>query len=130
MGKKKKSIMGRPTKFRPQFCLDLVEHMKKGGAFESFAGTVGVSFQTLYAWRNEYPDFLEAYQRGQALAFQTWEQIGMKGMLKPGTVQSSIWMYNMRCRFKSSEFMPPVGGTGNQGEGGGGSGAGFDGYDI
>lgn len=104
--------------------------MKAGGSFEGFAGKIGTSFQTLYAWRNEFPEFLESYQRGQALAFLVWEQLGMKGMTKPGSIQSSIWMYNMRCRFKNSEFMPPAGGTGNQGEGGGGTGAGFDGLDI
>lgn len=55
---------GRPTKYKPEFCAMLIEHMKKY-SFESFAGLdeVDVHKETLYEWANAHPEFSEAKKK-------------------------------------------------------------------
>jgi len=51
---------GRPTKFRPEYCELLIQHGRQGLSFESFAGKVGVSVETVINWAHKQPEFLEA----------------------------------------------------------------------
>lgn len=57
---------GRPTKYKPEFCNLLIEHMKRGLSFESFGAEdgVGVSKETLYNWLERHKEFLDARKRG------------------------------------------------------------------
>lgn len=57
---------GRPSKFQPEFCEQLIEHMSEGYSFDSFAGVISVTFETLYRWKKEFPSFNQAYQLGCA----------------------------------------------------------------
>lgn len=100
------AYLGRPSKFKPEYCQMLVDHMSQGLALESFAAKINVTIKTLYLWRDAYPEFLQAFELGRAKSFAVWEKLGMQGMLKPGTLVSAIWAYNMRCRFNSTEFKP------------------------
>lgn len=70
---------GRPSKYDPKFCDVLIEHMSKGLSYESFAGAIGVSKQTLYTWESEYPEFLDAKEIGLGKSLLYWEQSGIKG---------------------------------------------------
>ena len=72
--------MGRPSKFKPEYCPALIEHMKQGGSFEAFAAVVHTSFQTLYAWCEAHEEFLEAKKEGTALALKFWEDIAKAGI--------------------------------------------------
>lgn len=125
---KTKAKMGRPTKYNRKYCQLLIAHMSQGKAFESFAATVNCGIRVLYEWRDLHPDFMQAYELGQAKSLEVWEALGMKGLTKPGSVSPSIWAFNMRCRFRNTEFRPQDKGTGNDGNGG--SGGGYDGFDI
>lgn len=125
---KPKARMGRPTKYKPQYCQMLIDHMSTGKAFESFAASVDTSIRVTYEWRDQHPDFQQAYERGQAKSMAVWEALGMKGLTKPGSISASIWGFNMRCRFRNTEFRPQDKGTGSDGNSG--SGGGYDGFDI
>ena len=74
-------IFGRPTKYRKEFCLKLVEHMAKGKSFESFAGTIDVGLMTTKDWVKRHDDFLEAKHRGQAKGLGWFEDLGTALML-------------------------------------------------
>lgn len=97
---------GRPTKYHPKYCQQLIDHMSQGLAIESFAAKLNVSIPTVYEWRKVHKEFSNAFEIGKAKSFAVWEKIGMSGMMKPGTVVSAMWAYNMRCRFQSTEFKP------------------------
>lgn len=73
---------GRPTKYDPAFCEVLLDHMAGGFSFESFAGVIGVSKQTLYNWLDtkEYGDFVDAKSRGEELCRLWWERLGIQGV--------------------------------------------------
>jgi hypothetical protein len=87
--------MGRPTTYKPEYCQMLIEHMKKGFSFKSFAADVDCHYDTLYAWKEAHPDFSEAKKIGEAKSLKHWEQIGQMmvlGQLK--TIKSERPMLN------------------------------------
>jgi len=57
-------VPGQPTKYRPEFCEMLVEHMSEGLSFEAFAGVISVDRDTLFEWKNKHKDFSDAFKEG------------------------------------------------------------------
>lgn len=65
---------GRPSKYDPAYCEALANHFSGGFSYESFAGVVGVSKQTLYDWEKAHPEFLDAKKDNEAKSQFVWEQ--------------------------------------------------------
>lgn len=112
--KKKPAVMGRPTKYDPSYCVDLMEHMGKGLSFESFASTIQVNRDTLYAWRTAHKDFSDAWVMGRDRCLTFWENLGAAGImglkkfldgngeqreLNTKGFNNTLWIYNMKVRF-------------------------------
>lgn len=94
--------VGRPTKFRPEYCSKVIEHMSKGFSFESFAGIVGTTESTVWNWANDFPEFLEAKKQAYARSRVFWEQQGIIGLFsdKDGPkLNTGVWAFNMKNRF-------------------------------
>ena len=72
--------LGRPSKYRPEFCEQLVAHMAQGLSFDSFAALAGVTHPTLYNWLELQPDFLYAKNRGTTFCRLWWERLGQQGV--------------------------------------------------
>lgn len=51
---------GRPTDYRIEYCDELIKHCAKGLSYESFAGAISVSRQTLYQWEQDHKEFSDA----------------------------------------------------------------------
>jgi hypothetical protein len=95
---------GRPSTYKPEYCKMLIEHMTQGLSFESFAGVVDSTKQTVYNWLELFPDFLDAKQQGAAKCLLTWEKIGNTGTLgKIKNFNAASYRFNMMNRFKWSE---------------------------
>lgn len=107
-------MSGRPTKFKKEYCADLIQHMEKGYSFQSFAGVVGCNIDTLYNWLQIHPQFSDA----KKLAFEKsrlfWEKQGIEGLFsvtefdeesgvpkKSKSINSTLWIFNMKNRFPS-----------------------------
>lgn len=71
MGKK----IGRPSKYEPIYCQEMIEYMGKGFSYEAFAGHIGVSKQTLYTWEKEHSEFLDAKKVARAACQGKLEQL-------------------------------------------------------
>lgn len=98
---KPKRPVGRPTLYRPEYCEKLIEHMSQGYSFESFAATVGTHRGVLYEWANKHKEFQDAKSRATELCMLHWEKLGMAGMMgKVPSFGGSMWMFNMKCRFR------------------------------
>jgi len=67
--------VGRPTKYKPEFCEAVVEHMEEGASLTSFAASIDAGRSTLNAWMEEYPEFQEAVTRGKAKCAAWWERV-------------------------------------------------------
>lgn len=68
---KKKPKVGRPTAYKPEYCQQVIEHMKGGLSIASFAVSVGVSRETLWKWGRRYPEFRNACEIAKD-ASQIW----------------------------------------------------------
>lgn len=89
---------GRPTDYKHEYCDLLINHMAEGLSFESFAGKVNVSKQTIYDWMQKNPEFLDARKKGDALSLLWWEKEGKDGMWSGKQFNAAIWMINMKNR--------------------------------
>ena len=95
---------GRPTKYKPEYCQLLIEHMSSGLSYQSFAGKVSVSIETIYDWLKAHPEFLDAKKIGTVKMLEFYESVGVKGML--GEIPNynlGTWIFNMKNRFRSIE---------------------------
>lgn len=93
---------GRPSKYKPEYCELLIDHMSRGGSYEGFAGhpQVRVSIPTLYVWEQDHPEFLEAKGVAVASARNHWEEIGATNVHSPpGQWSQNTWMFIQRTRF-------------------------------
>lgn len=57
--------MGRESKYKPEFCEMLIEHMREGLTFGSFAAVAKVNRDTLFEWLKGHPDFAHAKSLGE-----------------------------------------------------------------
>lgn len=101
---------GRPTKFQPEYCEMLINHLKRGKSYQTFAAVVDVCIDTLYEWERNFPMFSDAKKRGWAHYQLWWEDHGQDGMYNETfkdndgmtvskSINSTLWIYNMKCRF-------------------------------
>ncbi len=70
-GKKEKGKTikdGRPTKYLPEYNLQVEKLCKLGAIDKEIADFFEVTEQTINNWKNEFPDFFESIKRGKTLA--------------------------------------------------------------
>ena len=77
----KKRPVGRPTKYRPEYCDMLIEHMAEGASMTSFAAEIGVSRETISEWGRVHPEFSVAIKNGKAKCAAWWERLGRSGAM-------------------------------------------------
>jgi hypothetical protein len=65
---------GRPSKYDPAYCDQVVEHMREGASLTSFAASVDVARSTINEWMEHHPEFSEAVKRGKAACAAWWEK--------------------------------------------------------
>lgn len=88
---------GRPTKYDPSMCADAIAFLSEGRTKEALAGKLGVTFQTLYNWIKEYPEFFEAIKEGEAASRQWWEDIGRRAVQGEITgFSAAAWIMSMK----------------------------------
>lgn len=77
---------GQPTKYRPEYCLDLVDHMALGHSIDSFPAVlwkkykVMVRRETLYNWKGQFDEFFNTMDLGLASSLLFYENLGNQGM--------------------------------------------------
>jgi len=91
--------MGRPTKYKPEMCQQLIDAMEEGLSKEAASAAIGISKDTLYRWAESKPEFSDAIKQGEQLSRLFWERIGLKGLKGeiPG-FNATTWIFNMKNR--------------------------------
>jgi transposase-like protein len=80
--------VGRPTKYDPAFCQQIIDEMAKGFSLDAASVRIGVNASSLYAWQKEHPDFSKAIEEGRRKAIQWWEERALNvAEGKPGNQQ-------------------------------------------
>lgn len=54
---------GRPTDYRPEMCAQVQEWVEEGIVNHEIAARLGIAESTLYDWKNDHPEFKEAFTR-------------------------------------------------------------------
>lgn len=84
--------------YRKEFGHKLINHMRTGRSFASFAGTIGVSPTTISGWRDEHPDFKEALEIAKSVNMAAWEDIAIDqatGETKGNSSTTTFMMKNL-----------------------------------
>lgn len=68
-------MAGRPSKYDPRYCAEVVKHMNDGASLTSFAAEIDVARSTINEWIAQHPEFSEAVSRGKAKCLAWWEKI-------------------------------------------------------
>lgn len=76
-----KNPVGRPSKYKPEYCQMIIDHMAEGASMTSFAAEIDVARSTLNEWVEEHPDFSEAVKKGKAKCAAWWERVGRKNAI-------------------------------------------------
>lgn len=101
--KKSYARPGQPTKYRPEYCEMLIEHMANGLSFETFGYSIGVSRDCVFEWAKTHPEFSDAKALAKDASFAFWEKLGVKGVWNGGkgepTLNSPIYIFTMKNRF-------------------------------
>ena len=111
--------MGRPTKYRPEMCEQIVEHMASGLSKFASAAKMGVNMDTLYEWARVHPEFSVAIKQGEQESILFWESLGIKGAAgEQEGFNATAWIFNMKNRLhwvdKSEKAVTHSGGTDNK----------------
>lgn len=86
--------------YHVEYCDMLVDHMGRGLSFESFAGAIRTSEETILGWLNWHPDFARARKHGEAAKRLIFEQAGAIGMMgKVKDFKPHVWAMEMRNHF-------------------------------
>lgn len=90
---------GRPTKYDPTMVDKVVPFLSQGYSLMGLAGHLGIALDTLYRWRDEYPEFSEAIKTGQAAAGAWWEEVARKNAITgEGNATMAIFGLKNRAR--------------------------------
>jgi hypothetical protein len=57
---------GRPTKYDPTYCDEVIETMALGLSLTAFAGRIRVARSTINEWMEQHPEFSESVRVGKA----------------------------------------------------------------
>lgn len=90
---------GRPTKYDPKMCDQVIDCMAEGMSKIETAGTIGITSETLYQWVQKYPEFSDAVKLGVELSNTWWERKGRIN-LENKDFNATLFYMNMKNRFK------------------------------
>ncbi len=91
---------GQPTKYKPEYCQLIIEHLKGGKSIETFPATIDVSRDSIYEWEKKHPDFSYSIKKARMLSQDHYENLGYMGMT--GLIEgfnATVWIFIMKNRF-------------------------------
>lgn len=89
---------GRPTKYQPEFCDRIIDLGTQGMGICEIAVELGVVRQTIYSWKDQHSEFLDAFTRAREKSQAWWERQGREG-LSSREFNHGLWKLNMVNRF-------------------------------
>lgn len=103
---------GRPSKYDPKFCQMLIDHGKEGKSFESFAGKIGITKDTLYNWFEDHKEFSDAKKQCVEFSRTWWESKSIEALeeideydekgkrIYSKKINPTVLIFNMKNRFR------------------------------
>lgn len=88
---------GRPTLFKTAFCESVKKDMAQGYTLAAWAGSVGITRETVYEWCESKSDFSYAVKIGRNLRQRYWEK-RLKAAAGNGANSAVIFALKNCCR--------------------------------
>ena len=95
----KKRPVGRPSKYKPEFCEKIIEVAKTGAGPVEWALACDVDRASMYRWGEEYEEFRTALTRAKHEEQAWWEKAGRGGMYME-KFNAVVWRTSMQARFR------------------------------
>ena len=92
--------MGRPTKYKKEFCDIAIECGREGMSLAGIAAEIDVTRDTLYRWMTEHEDFSDAIKRARELALAWWERVAARQATLPNSGNSAALIFTLKNRFR------------------------------
>ena len=92
---------GRPTKYRPEFCEQVIECGEQGMGLAEMASELDIHYSTFQAWQDEKPEFSEAVKEARRQSQAWWERQGRLATF--GGVDgfnATSYIFQMKNRFR------------------------------
>ena len=96
---KLKHPIGRPTKYREEYCKQVVALGKDGKSQVQIACALNIDPASLRDWAKKYPAFALALTRAHAESQSWWERKGQES-LGEKSFQALVWKVSMQARFR------------------------------
>lgn len=94
--------VGRPTKYDPAMCKEVVRWMGMGYSKEATAAALNIGKTSFFKYIDEFPEFANAVREGESRNLLFWEGAGLSGMYAE-KFSAPVWIFNMKNRFKWSD---------------------------
>jgi hypothetical protein len=91
--------VGKPTKYKEEYCEALINHMAQGFSYKSFAGVIRVHRSIMNDWEERYPEWEEAKDIGRSLSLLFAERLllsGAQGEIENFSAASAI--FNLKAQ--------------------------------
>lgn len=95
----KKRPVGRPTKYKPEYCEKIIELAKTGAGMVEWALACDVDRTTLFDWAAAHEEFSTALTRAKLAEQAWWEQAGRSGMYMD-KFNALVWKTSVQARFR------------------------------
>jgi hypothetical protein len=94
-----KKVMGRPTKYCPEFCEIVIELGKLGKSIAQMASAFEVDKASIYDWAAAHEDFSTSLTRARSEAQAWWEDHGQTGLYSR-EFNANLWIKSVASRFR------------------------------
>jgi len=91
--------VGRPSKYKPEFCERILELASIGAGWAEYAAEFGVDRTTLFDWRDRHPEFSTALTRAKAIE-QSWFEKEARENMKNRDFNANLWNRSTAARFR------------------------------
>ncbi len=94
-----KRPIGRPSKYKPEFCQRVLELAAEGCGWADYAAEFNVDRKTLFRWGEDHEEFRAALSRAKVLEQVWWEKAGRTGM-GADKFNALVWKTSVQARFR------------------------------
>lgn len=91
--------VGRPTKYRSEFCEQIRELAREGLSKTEMAVELGISRQCWHDWAEAHAEFLDAIKEAEWIAQAWWERSGRMGVFMGKKFNQNAWRTQVFNRF-------------------------------
>jgi len=94
-----KRPVGRPTKYKPEYCERIIELGKQGYSYAEIAADLEVDKASLYDWAAAHEDFSTALRAAKTYE-QAWFEREARSNMKNRDFNANLWYRSAASRFR------------------------------